>query len=70
MSDPENMDERFSDMEIRLAHQERTLVELSDMISAQWKKIDALERQLRGLADELQSLDNAEGPHQQKPPHY
>ncbi len=70
MKDLENMDERFSDMEMRLSHQEKTIVELSDVIAAQWKKIDALERQLRRLSEEMQEMDGAEVHTQQKPPHY
>jgi SlyX protein len=70
MKDQQNMDERFNDMEIRLAHQEKTIADLSDVISAQWKKIDALERQLRRLSEEMQAMDGAEGHTQQKPPHY
>ncbi len=70
MKDLENMDERFSDMEMRLSHQEKTIVELSDVIAAQWKKIDALERQLRRLSEEMQEMGGAEAHSQQKPPHY
>ena len=70
MKDLENMDERFSDMEMRLSYQEKTIVELSDVIAAQWKKIDALERQLRRLSEEMQEMDGAEAHTQQKPPHY
>ena len=70
MKDLENMDERFSDMEMRLSHQEKTIAELSDVIVAQWKKIDALERQLRRLSEEMQAVDGAEAHTQQKPPHY
>ncbi len=70
MKDLENMDERFSDMEMRLSHQEKTIAELSDVIAAQWKKIDALERQLRRLSEEMQEMEGAEAHTQQKPPHY
>jgi SlyX protein len=70
MSDLQNTDSRFSDMEIRLSHQEKTIAELSDVISAQLKKIDALERQMRRLSEEMQAMDGAEAHPQQKPPHY
>jgi SlyX protein len=62
-------EERMTDLEIRLAHQEKTIADLNEVITAQWKKIEILERQLRRLDEEVQSLD-AEAPHNQKPPHY
>jgi SlyX protein len=65
-----NDEKRFSELEIRFAHQEKTIAELSDVITAQWKKIDALERQLRRLGEEVQAMDGTESPAQQKPPHY
>lgn len=60
---------RIDDLEIRLAHQEKTIGELNDVITAQWKKIEQLERQLRRLDEEVQALDAGEVP-VTKPPHY
>jgi SlyX protein len=64
------LEQRLLDMEVRLAHQDRILADLNDVIATQWKKIDGLERQLRQLDAELQALDVDTGPAQQKPPHY
>ena len=66
----DDMAERLTDLEMRCAHQEKTITELSDMMSEQWKKIDNLERQLRRLNDEVQLLDGGDAPPNQKPPHY
>ncbi len=64
-------DTRIDDLEMRMAHHEKTMGELNDVITAQWKKIEMLERQLRRLGEELQAMDSGEGPAaHQKPPHY
>jgi SlyX protein len=64
------MEKRLDELEIRVAHQDRTIGELNDVISAQWKKIDGLERMLRRLDEELQGMAGDEAPPVQKPPHY
>jgi SlyX protein len=64
-------DTRIDDLEMRVAHQEKMIGELNDVITAQWKKIDALERQLKRLGDEMAELDAGDAPAaNQKPPHY
>ena len=61
---------RLDELEMRMAHQDNTISELNDVITAQWKKIEALEAQLRRFGEELQSLEPADTAAQQKPPHY
>ena len=63
-------DPRLDDLEIRIAHQDKTIADLNEMITAQWKKIEMLERQLRRLDEEVQALDTGDVPANQKPPHY
>jgi SlyX protein len=64
-------DDRITELEIRISHQDKTIADLNDMITAQWKKIEVLERQLRRLGEELESMESGEGPAaNQKPPHY
>jgi SlyX protein len=65
-----NIDKRLEDLEMRLAYQDKTISDLNDVITAQWKKIEALERQLLRLDDELRDIDSMEAPPNQKPPHY
>jgi SlyX protein len=66
-----NTENRLDEMEIRIAHQDKTIVELNDVILAQWKKLEMLERQLRRLGEELEAMEPGEGPAaNQKPPHY
>jgi SlyX protein len=61
--------DRITELEIRLAHQDKVIVELNEVITAQWKKLESLERQIRRLDEEVQAMDASEVPNQ-KPPHY
>lgn len=66
-----NSDLRLDEMEIRIAHQDKTIAELNDVITAQWKKLELIERQLRRLGEEIEAMETGEGPAaNQKPPHY
>jgi SlyX protein len=62
---------RLDELEMRVAHQDKTIAELNDVITEQWKKMEALERQLRRFGEELDAIEQSEGPAaNQKPPHY
>jgi SlyX protein len=70
VSDPDAT-RSVTELESRIAEQERTIADLSEMVAAQWRKIDALERRLGELRDEFDaashfSNDGREPP----PPHY
>ena len=61
---------RLDDLEVRIAHQDRMTAELNEVITAQWRKITALERQLAHLREEVQNAGpQREGP-EPPPPHY
>jgi SlyX protein len=65
------LEQRIEDLEVRMAHQDKTIAELNDVITSQWKKLEMIERQLRRLGEELEAMDGGEGPAaNQKPPHY
>ena len=64
------IEQRIDQLEIRVAHQDQTIAELNEVITAQWKKVEMLERQLRRLGDEFEALETPEAPASQKPPHY
>ncbi|WP_171022070.1 SlyX family protein [Cohaesibacter sp. CAU 1516] len=69
MSNP--LEERVVDLEIQLAHQTKTVEDLSDMVSRQWDMIDRLTRKMKFLQEAVVELeDNAGPPANQKPPHY
>lgn len=63
------IEQRLEDLEVRAAHQDKMISDLNDVITAQWKQIAKLERQLQRLDEEVQSLDSTDVPNQ-KPPHY
>ena len=64
-----DVNDRIEILETRAAHQEKTISDLSDMVTSQWRKIEMLERQLRHLIDEMRSMDSSSVP-VDKPPHY
>ena len=65
------LSERIDTLETRLAYQDDTIETLNQAITAQWKQIDALTRQLAELKDRLQDAEsNAPGPVNERPPHY
>lgn len=64
-------DPRLLQLEIRVAHQEKIIGELNEVVTAQWKKIEMLERQLRRMGEEMAELGQGDAPAaNQKPPHY
>jgi SlyX protein len=65
------LSERIDTMETRLAYQDDTIETLNQTITAQWKQIDALTRQLAQLGERLQEAEaNAPGPANERPPQY
>lgn len=64
---------RIEDLETRAAYQEQTIDEMSEMIAAQWKEIDALNRKLARLEAKLEAaIETLRQPDQPEPPppHY
>ena len=66
MTDTSN---RIEALELRVAHQDKAIADLNDVILAQWKKIEMLERSLSRLNEEMQSMDSSSVP-VDRPPHY
>ena len=65
------LSERVDALEMRIAYQDDTIETLNQTITAQWKQIDALTRQLAALNDRLQEAETqAPGPVNERPPHY
>jgi SlyX protein len=64
------VEERIEALEMRLAYQEKTIGELNDVITSQWKKIEALERQLKRFGEELEARESGDAPANEKPPQY
>lgn len=71
MNDIGELSARIDRLEMRLAYQDETIEQLNQTITAQWKQIDALTRQIVQLGDRLQEAEaNAPGPANERPPHY
>jgi uncharacterized coiled-coil protein SlyX len=71
MSEIAKLGERIDALEMRLTYQDETIETLNQTITAQWKQIDALTRQLAALNDRLQERETqAPGPANERPPHY
>jgi SlyX protein len=66
-------EKRFIEIEIKLAHQDKSLEELNDVIYLQQQQIDILQKIMNNLTKRLQSGTSNEleiGPADDKPPHY
>ncbi len=71
MNDMSALNERIDALEMRLTFQDETIETLNQTITAQWKQIDALTRQLTELKERLRDAEsNAAGPVNERPPHY
>ena len=73
MSDTSPDPARLDALEMRIAHQDATIEELNATVTAQWKQIDRLERQVAALIERAESGDLTGGdtPAAHKPPpHY
>jgi len=70
MSDDFRNAARIDALETHIAHQDRTVAELNDMVAAQWRKIDALERQIARLREEFLNLSQPREAPEPPPPHY
>ena len=71
MNDVKELNARIDTLEERLTHQVETIESLNETITAQWKQIDVLTRQIAQLRERLQEAEaNAPGPANERPPHY
>ena len=61
---------RLDDLEMRIAHQDAMMAELNEVITAQARQIDALQRQVARLRDEFQNTAAPRGDPDPPPPHY
>lgn len=63
--------ERLDALEVRIAFQDQTIEELNDVVTKQWKTIDALTRKVALLEEHARSATAANDPRlEPPPPHY
>jgi len=62
---------RMAELESRLAEQDRMIADLNEMVIAQWRKIDLLDRRFGELRDEIHTAAlTGVGATDTPPPHY
>ena len=63
--------DRLEALEMRLTYQDETIETLNQTVTAQWKQIDTLTRQVAELNDRMRESEaNRPGPANEPPPHY
>lgn len=68
-----NDEQRITELEIRFAHQDMFLQELNEIVVAQQKKIELLEKallDLKGAVSSNEGVTKIQGMKEDKPPHY
>ena len=73
MSDTPSASSRLDELEMRVVHQDQTIEDLNAAITAQWKLIERLERQVARLAERVADAEQSAGqaaPVDRPPPHY
>jgi SlyX protein len=66
-------DARLETIEIKIAHLEQTVAQLSDVLARQQREIDTVRARNQRLSDQLETLESAASPvspADEKPPHY
>jgi SlyX protein len=67
------MADRLESIEIKLAHLERAVAEISDVVARQQKELDRVLDRNRQLMDKIAAMESDSGPGataHEKPPHY
>lgn len=72
MTDIPSPGPRIDALEIRIAHLDETIETLNQTITAQWKQIDAMSREMLALRERLDDAEmkSETGPASEPPPHY
>ncbi len=70
MNDNTGSSPRLDALEMRIAYQDHTIAELNEVIAAQWRKLDAMTREIAGLRDEIHGTATQRGAPDPPPPHY
>ena len=64
------MEERLTDLEIKVAYQDKTIADLETLVRGFGVRIDQMARELDQLKNGMKSPEVPVGPQSEKPPHY
>jgi len=73
MTEIETLTLRIDGLEMRIAHQDHTIEELSATIADQWKQIEDMTFRLTRLTEQVREVENSAGVTDEPeppPPHY
>ena len=73
MTETEALMARIDGLEIRIAHQDRTIEDLNSTVTGHWKKIEELTGRLARLTEQLREVESSAGAADRlepPPPHY
>lgn len=72
MTETKNLTDRIEALEIRAAHQDRTIEDLNDVIADQWREIEKLRRLIARIDDQIAAVEHLarNGDKEPPPPHY
>jgi uncharacterized coiled-coil protein SlyX len=62
--------ERFTDLEIKVAYQDKTIADLEALVRSLGVRIEELARELTQLKEAVRSPEGPPGPANERPPHY
>jgi SlyX protein len=63
-------EERITELEIKASFADDLLEQLNDLVARQQQQIDALQRELIALRQQVRDGGPASGPIDERPPHY
>jgi len=64
------LEARLEDLEVRSAHQEKTIADLNDALADQWRRIETLEHIVVQLREEVRNAVPQREGEEPPPPHY
>lgn len=64
------MDERLTDLEIKVAYQDKLIADLDALVRSFGVRLDELSRELKQLKEGVRSPEQPLGPANEPPPHY
>ena len=64
------MIEKLESIEVIIAHHDKIMSEMNEVILAQWKRIDTVEKKLMQLHEDINLINGGHDLTDQRPPYY